>query len=409
MSNADDYYLKSSLFCVRVLCPFQQDFAERIFYFMEQKDLFETVVSQQIGNYKFNNPALLQQAFTRRSYTEENGGQNNEVLEFIGDKALDIAVVRYLAKKYGNEPIRKRSPWEVRYYSDYTKPYIMEEFTCELDEGQLTRLKQKLVQKDTLAQRIDDLGFAEYLLMGKGDIHKRRNNEKSVKEDLFEAIIGAVTLDCNWNMDIIQDVVEVLLCPDSYLDNDDEVDYVSLIYEWASNETDEVPLFKYINESFGFFVSTYQTNNNKYIYQKDGIKGNLDWIKFHCHLKILDNLPVFVGYGKSKNDARKAVCKVAYEYLKEKGMLCTIRDEIDNPSIEMAINQLETLARRGYFSIPEYEFEEIHDEDGNPVWHVKCFIHEIDYYFEADSSSKKQAKKEAALDMLNYVLENYEE
>ena len=90
-------------------------------------------------------------------------------------------------------------------------------------------------------------------------------------------------------------------------------------------------------------------------------------------------------------------------------MLFTIQDEIDELSLNMAINQLETLARRGYFSLPEYTAEEHHDENGNPLWHVECHIEEVAYYFDADDSSKKRAKKEAALDMLNYVLENNEE
>lgn len=37
----------------------------------------------------------------RRSYAKENGGEGNEVLEFIGDKVLDYAVVRFLTDKYG--------------------------------------------------------------------------------------------------------------------------------------------------------------------------------------------------------------------------------------------------------------------------------------------------------------------
>ena len=45
------------------------------------------MVQAQIG-YTFQNLDLLRQAFIRRSYTEEHGGENNEVLEFIGDKAL---------------------------------------------------------------------------------------------------------------------------------------------------------------------------------------------------------------------------------------------------------------------------------------------------------------------------------
>ena len=48
---------------------------------------------EDIIGYNFNNLDLLQQAFVRRSYSEEIGGENNEVLEFIGDKALDIVIV----------------------------------------------------------------------------------------------------------------------------------------------------------------------------------------------------------------------------------------------------------------------------------------------------------------------------
>ena len=58
-----------------------------------EKELVWKMVQGQIG-YDFKNLDLLQQAFTRRSYTAENGGENNEVLEFIGDKALDFVVVK---------------------------------------------------------------------------------------------------------------------------------------------------------------------------------------------------------------------------------------------------------------------------------------------------------------------------
>lgn len=65
-----------------------------------EKELVWKMVQGQIG-YDFKNLDLLQQAFTRRSYTAENGGENNEVLEFIGDKALDFMVVKLLIQKYG--------------------------------------------------------------------------------------------------------------------------------------------------------------------------------------------------------------------------------------------------------------------------------------------------------------------
>lgn len=99
-----------------------------------------------------------------------------------------------------------------------------------------------------------------------------------------------------------------------------------------------------------------------------------------------------------------AACKLAYEYLEKNDMLPSIRDEIENPNRDDAINQLETLARREYFSIPTYEFSESYDNNGNPVWKCECRIEQEEHSFAEISSSKKSAKKGAAFRMLIYVL-----
>jgi ribonuclease-3 len=125
-------------------------------------------------------------------------------------------------------------------------------------------------------------------------------------------------------------------------------------------------------------------------------------------MSIRKDLPRFKAYGSSKAIARQNACEAAYKYLAEHGELYTIQDEIEEPSIAMAINQLEILARRGYFDLPKYTYNESHDKNGNPIWHVKCRIDELDLTFDAKSSSKKQAKKKAAYKMLTYVLKHYE-
>jgi len=51
---------------------------------------------QNMIRYTFKNQELLEQAFTRRSYSMENGGENNEILEFIGDAALNLVAVKIL-------------------------------------------------------------------------------------------------------------------------------------------------------------------------------------------------------------------------------------------------------------------------------------------------------------------------
>lgn len=346
---------------------------------MEEKSAFK-MVQGQIG-YEFKSIALLKQAFVRRSYTEEHGGKNNEVLEFIGDKALDFAVVRLLAEKFG---CKNRQGV----------------FDCRYNEGRLTSLKSRMVEKKTLARRLDELGFAEFLVMGNSDIQNNAQCSPSVKEDLFEAIIGAVAIDSDWDHEIIQSVVEIMLEPDAFLTNDSETNYVRLIQEWEARQG-VIPLFKYMEDSYRSSLYT----SFEGISQNIPITGNdYSKIKFHCELKLLDSLPVFRGFGESKSKARMAACELAYEYLRRKDMLFSIKDEIGKPSKADAINQLEILARRGYFSVPTYEFEQRYDYNGNPVWRCGCFIEEYDTYFDAESSSKKDAKKTAALKMLKFVL-----
>ena len=351
---------------------------------MEKKDL--TFIQDQIG-YNFQNTDLLQQAFTRRSYSKEYGGEDNEVLEFIGDKVLDIIVVKLLTEKYG---------CFTSDYEDFNSNEEFDEFVCSKNEAELTELKKKLVQKKTLADRINILDLAEYLIMGNGDIQNNVNNELSVKEDLFEAIIGAVALDSNWDMETIQDVVQIMLDPDSYFREDTEDNYVELIQEWTLKKYGMVPWYHFENASQAVWYTPFNGISSTY-------DGNPE-LKHTCLLKLGNLDKVFRSFGTSKNEARKAVCALAYNYLEQNNMLLSIRDEIPNPNINDAINQLETLARRGYFSIPFYEFEQEFDSDGNPIWKCACHIKEESKHFCTKSSSKKDAKKQAAYQMLEHVL-----
>ena len=50
----------------------------------------ELATIQERIDYYFQNEDILLQAFTRKSYAMENGGCDNEILEFIGDKVLDL-------------------------------------------------------------------------------------------------------------------------------------------------------------------------------------------------------------------------------------------------------------------------------------------------------------------------------
>lgn len=353
---------------------------------MEKEDFI--FIQDQIG-YNFQNTDLLQQAFIRRSYSKEYGGEDNEVLEFIGDKVLDLIVVKLLTEKYG---------CFIGDYEDFNPNEEFDEFVCSKNEADLTELKKKLVQKKTLAERIDVLNLSDYLIMGNSDIQNNINEEISVKEDLFEAIIGAVALDSDWDMEELQDVVQIMLDPDSYFKDDMDVNYVELIQEWTLKRYGMLPRYHFEKAYPAALLTNLATISSPY-------NGNPE-LKHTCLLKLGKLDKIFRSFGTSKNEARKAVCALAYQVLERNNMLLSIRDEIPNPNINDAISQLEILARRGYFSIPYYEFEQKYDTEGNPVWNCVCHITDISKHFCAKSSSKKSAKKQAAYQMLKYTLDN---
>lgn len=361
---------------------------------MNNEDLQK--IQNRIG-YHFKNLDLLQQAFVRRSYSEENGREDNEVLEFIGDKALDIVIVKILVEEFG---------FYTSECDDYDESNDFDEFCCEHSEGKLTEIKKRIVSKRTLANCIDQLEFADYLIMGKGDSRNHIEQEDSVKEDLFEAIIGAVALDSEWDIVVLQDATELMLNPARYLERED-VNYVQAIQKWTSKHSGTLPSYSFgvtFHTSFPVYLSS---QSPRCIYDKEKV-GKSNQYPVCCHLKITNDLPEFWGLGKSKSAARKDACFQAYIYLERNSLLPTIHNEIENPNKANAINQLEILARRGYFSIPTYDFEQRYNQDGNPIWRCECHIEEYDTSFWAESTLKKDAKKTTAFEMLKYVLNEEE-
>ncbi len=358
---------------------------------MNRNDLEE--IENVIG-YEFHNKDLLQQAFVRKSYSEENGGENNEVLEFIGDKALDLAVVKILMDNYG---------WYAEDEDEYDSYEDENEFITDYTEGEFTNLKKKLVEKKMLAHRIDILGLNQYLIMGNGDINKNAQDEPSVKEDLFEAIIGAVALDCGWSLIIIETVVEIMLNSQHYLQNDfnEQDNYVDLIQQWVQKQYKTLPKYLYIENNL--YIWERLINNLSIANKRNRMElgsGNIT-----CEL-LIDNGEPFVGHANSKSEARMLAAKLAYEYLKSNNLLFTIKDEIDNPCEKLAVNQLQELAQKGYFDMPNYRFEESYDEQGYPAWKCYCSInYQKRICWWGRDYSKRGAKRLAAWCVLKQVLE----
>lgn len=170
-------------------------------------------VEGKIG-YGFNNQDLLLQAFTRSSYSAQFGGENNEVLEFIGDRAIDFYVIKVFAEWFGF----------FKSESDYYDENEDDDEFCIIankDEADFTELKRSIVSNENLAKIIDNLKLAKFMYLGDTDINNNVVNNVKAKADLLEAIVGAVAVDCDWDPNTMQDVIINLLDLENVLDDVD--------------------------------------------------------------------------------------------------------------------------------------------------------------------------------------------
>lgn len=180
---------------------------------MKMQDLREHLddVQKKIG-YWFDNEDLLLQAFTRSSYSSQHGGENNEVLEFLGDRVLDFYVVKVISDRFGF--VKSQSDY-------YDEENDLDEYciVAHKNEADFTELKKQIVSNETLAKTIDKLGLFKYMYLGDTDLEnpKFKDNLIKVKADLFEAILGSVAIDSDWNQDELQNVVEFMLQIDDFL------------------------------------------------------------------------------------------------------------------------------------------------------------------------------------------------
>lgn len=323
-------------------------------------------IENKLG-YEFNNKTLLLQAFTRSSYSAEHiEAESNEVLEFIGDSVLSAITVKHLSERYSSIK-----------FNNY--------FFSELKEDELSKMKIDVVKRSTLAIAIERLDLHNYLLVGKSDEKMGVQNEASVKEDLFEAIIGAIAIDSNWNFAIIETIILNILNIDEVIENGDadEVDYEKELEAWFAK------------------------NNKKISFEKREYRcGNLDYsVSVNLGMQML-GFEAW-GYGKTEHGARKMAAKKALEFIGNATDRATkIKAEVGNPDRERAVNQLQELWQKKIIPEPQYSFiESEKSTSGNSLWECSCKIEGI-----YDSSggyiceSKAKAKKQIAYDALMYLV-----
>jgi ribonuclease-3 len=124
---------------------------------------------QEALGIKSKNIELLQQALVHSSYINENPAfspGHNERLELLGDAVLGLVVAEEL---YLSSP--------------------------DLTEGEMTRLRAALVNRDTLARLAQNIGLGDFLYLGKGEEASGGRSKPTNLAGALEALIGAVYLD----------------------------------------------------------------------------------------------------------------------------------------------------------------------------------------------------------------------
>jgi len=129
------------------------------------------VLEKKLG-LKFKDKDILKQAFTHRSYLNENPSfklEHNERLEFLGDAVMELIVTDYLYREYPEKP-----------------------------EGDLTNWRAALVNAKMLTSVAEELGFNDFLLLSRGEAKEMGKARAYILANTFEAFLGALYLDLGY-------------------------------------------------------------------------------------------------------------------------------------------------------------------------------------------------------------------
>ncbi len=205
--------------------------------------------------------SLYQLALIHKSHSHTVAGNNkvnNERLEFLGDSILDSLIADYLYKKFPDK-----------------------------DEGFLTQMRSKVVNRDNLNLMAVKLGIADMV------ISKTSNdNHKSIYGDALEALIGALYLDRGYvhtKRIVLERIVQNHINLNRLLET--ETDFKSRIIEWAQKNKKTV--------NFTSFEEFEEQNNAPV---------------FIAHLILADEL-IGRGIGTTKKEAEQNAARQALQLI----------------------------------------------------------------------------------------------
>ncbi len=178
---------------------------------------------EKILNIKFKNLGLLKEAFTHRSFLNENVKEkisNNERLEFLGDAVLELVVTEFLFSKYPGK-----------------------------DEGDLTSFRAALVNANMLFEVAKSLKLEGFLRVSKGEAKDSGKGKNFILANAVEALIGAIYLDQGYKA--ASEFVKKNICLniEDILEKKSWRDAKSLFQEKAQEVEGITPVYQVISES----------------------------------------------------------------------------------------------------------------------------------------------------------------
>tara|TARA_B100000989_G_scaffold298478_1_gene287990 strand:- start:876 stop:1544 length:669 start_codon:yes stop_codon:yes gene_type:complete len=164
---------------------------------------------QKIINIKFKNQKLLAQSLTHKSF---NAYENNEKLEFLGDRVLGLIISGKLLKLFPNDKV-----------------------------GDLDKKLASLVNKSQCIKISKILKIDEFILIRKSKNEKTKIENK-ILSDALESVIGAVYLD--QGIEIVKKFILSIWNDDIVKSNITERDSKTKLQELSLKINKSLPIYK---------------------------------------------------------------------------------------------------------------------------------------------------------------------
>jgi ribonuclease III len=176
---------------------------------------------EKILNVRIKNKSHYIQALMHRSFLEELEDEDlsNERLEFLGDSVLSLVVAEYLFENFPEE-----------------------------DEGFMTKIRARLVNRIALSNAAENIGLENFILIDQNLSNTFARASKTVLSDALEAIIAAIYLDNGLSVSkefIYRVLIEPTTKEDDYLIDEN---YKSQLLEFAQANKLEVPNYIVVKE-----------------------------------------------------------------------------------------------------------------------------------------------------------------